>query len=415
MPFRERLKSRYGYEERVFTSEDGGFEMYGNKGTDGLLYADRTPLPNYFELRHNYAQAAVTDSILTADGQSLLLHIRNRFDFLNLKDNVTFHWVYTEDRDTLASGIFSPECQPHSTVPYVLALPSQPDDARVCLLQLEISDTQGRVFNRQTIPVNLIDLASRLLAGLTTQTGTPMTMVQEGPLVRAGRKATMAERLKVGTQRLERYLLHPSADGSLAGSIKTHFETMSEGAATHVSFTLTPDTTSTFLSELGVAYLLDPQIDRVQWIGNGPYATYPGRYRAGRYGFWTMQQGDLYFEGNRQGVDAAWLSDAAGNGVLIICRRGNLCFEQTDRGLVLTCNAAVAGQGPKFARTAFPVIAREVGTVRGDFYLYPTVADHLPSLLQVLFCRPQDIAAPLHPYQSQYDTYLLRFADIVGP
>lgn len=34
----------YGYEEKVFTSKDGGFEMYGNKGTDGLLYADRTPL-----------------------------------------------------------------------------------------------------------------------------------------------------------------------------------------------------------------------------------------------------------------------------------------------------------------------------------------------------------------------------------
>ena len=29
--------------------------MFGNKGTDGLLYADRTPLPNYYELRHNYA------------------------------------------------------------------------------------------------------------------------------------------------------------------------------------------------------------------------------------------------------------------------------------------------------------------------------------------------------------------------
>ena len=55
-----KIKKMYGYEERVFTSDDGGFEMHGNKGTDGLLYADRTPLPNYYELQHNYARAFVS-------------------------------------------------------------------------------------------------------------------------------------------------------------------------------------------------------------------------------------------------------------------------------------------------------------------------------------------------------------------
>ena len=418
MPFGKEKKSigkgtKYGYEERVFTSADGGFEMYGNKGTDGLVYADRTPLPNYFELQHNYAQAAVTDSVLTLDGQHLKLHIRNRFDFLNLKDNVTFRWVYTEDRDTLSSGAFSPDCPPRSAALYELSLPTQPDSARICLLQLEISDSQGRVFNRQAIRLNPVDLMPRLLAGLNVSTGNPMAMVQEGPLVRAGRKATMAEVLKVADKRLEHYLLHPSADGTTTGGIMTDIQTVPEGEVTHVSFTLTPDTTDTFLSELGVAYLLNPQIDRVQWFGKGPYATYPGRSQAGRYGLWALQQGDLYFEGNRQGVDAAWFSDAAGNGVLIVCHGGNISFEQTDRGVVLTYNVAVAGQGPKFARTAFPVIAREVGTTKGDFYLYKTVAGNLPQLLGNLFGRPEDVAAPSGPFLTQYDTYLLRFQDIV--
>ena len=30
MPFHARLKDRFGYEERVFTSDEGGFEMCGN-------------------------------------------------------------------------------------------------------------------------------------------------------------------------------------------------------------------------------------------------------------------------------------------------------------------------------------------------------------------------------------------------
>ena len=275
--------------------------MYGNKGTDGLLYADRTPLPNYYELQHNYARAAVTDSKLNiTDGQrEIPLHIRNRFDFLNLKDNASFSWTLTEDRDTVCSGAFSPDCKPHATTTYSLSLPTS------------------------------------------------------------------------------------------------------------------PDTTDTFLSELGIAFLLDKKIDRVQWIGQGMMPTYPGRYRAGRYGFWAMQQGDLYFEGNRRGVDAAMLTDGNGDGLLLVCNNGNVSFEQTDRGIVLTYNAAVSGEGPKFARTAFPVIANKVGTVGGDFYLYRIDKTKPPQLLRTLFAAPKTVPAPFHPYETQYDTYLMRFEDVV--
>ena len=412
---------KYGYEEKVYTSNDGGFEMNGNKGTDGLLYADRTPLPNYYELQHNYARAAVTDSIILLD-EGLktsplgggLLHIRNRFDFLNLKDNVTFSWTLTEDRDTIARGAFSPDCRPHHTVEYPFSFPSTLDTQKICLLNVDVSDAHGHVFLRQAIPICPTDQTGRLLTGLTEQTGNPMSRVQGGILVRAGRKATMAETLKVADKRLARYLLPLADDGTRAGIIKTDIKTQQVGNATHVSFSLTPDTTDTFLSELGIAFLLDRQIDRVQWIGQGVMPTYPGRFRAGRYGFWALQQGDLYFEGNRRGVDAAWLTDKDGNGVLLVCHQGNVSFEQTDRGIVVTYNVAVSGQGPKFARTAFPVIAKAVGTVSGEFYLYRTDAGKLPELMRTLFADPKAIPAPFHPFETQYDTYLMRFDDIVG-
>ena len=414
----EEVKSEkfYGYEEKVYTTPTSGFEMCGNKGTDGLLYADRTPLPNYYELQHNYAQAAITDSIITlADGQTAVdLHIRNRFDFINLKDNVTFRWAISEDRDTIARGAFSPDCQPHQTVAYPFSIPATLDTRKVCLLGIEMSDAQGRIFNRQSIAINPTDLTGRLLDGLTPDSFTPDSFTPYSfPLIRAGRKATLAETLKVGDKRLKQYLLTLSEDGTHAGTIKTDIKQETVGNATHFTFSLTPDTTDTFLSELGIAFLLDRQIDRVQWIGNGPLPTYPGRYRAGRYGFWAMQQGDLYFEGNRRGVDAAWLTDKEGNGLLLVCRNGNVSFEQTDRGIVLTYNAAVAGEGPKFARTAFPVIAKEVGTVSGEFWLYRTDGDRLPSLIKELFDAPCSIPAPFRPFETQYDTYLMRFEDII--
>ena len=415
MPFKEKLSQPYGYEERVFTSSEGGFEMYGVKGTDGLLYADRTPLPNYYELQHNYARAAITDSTLSVSDRVLSLNIRNRFDFLDLKDNVTFSWCYTEDRDTVAQGAFSPACPPHSAVPYELRLPAAPNLSRVCLLQVQLADAQGHVFLRQSLPVverapegttPEAVLVDRLLGGLDVSTGSPSACLQEQPLVRAGRKATMAEMLKVADKRLERYLLRMPAMGS-------RWTMEPVGKAWRCSFSLTPDTTDTFLSELGIAFLLDPAIDRVQWIGQGVMPTYPGRFRAGRYGFWALRQGDLYFEGNRRGVDAALLTDSVGNGLLIFCRQGNVSFEQTDRGIVLSYNAAVSGMGPKFARTAFPVLARQVGTVGGEFYLYRVEAERVPAVLKDLFMAPETVQPPFRPFLKQYDTYLMRFSDIV--
>ena len=415
----------YGYEERViYSSQESlpqgkpyGFEMYGNKGTDGLVYADRTPLPNYYELQHNYARAFVSlavphgpingdtpvDGNCQVDGDSVAVNltVENRYDFLNLKGSVTFHWTLTNDRDTVARGTFSPDCLPHSSVPYTLTLPRQ---SGLSLLQFDIVDGQSHTFLHQSFVLNkpVIDWQGGVsdLSPLTS-------LFQDGPLVRVGRKPTMAEQLKVKNQRIAQYL-QPIDNPYVKADIKTQ----AEGTALRVDYTLTPDTTDTFLAELGIAYLLDPRIDRVQWIGHGPFATYPGRNQANRYGLWALQGGDLYFEGNRMGVDAALLTDHDGNGLLIVGDSMNLSFEQTDRGIVVTVNAAVSGQGPKFARTAFPIISRRVGTVSGTFRLYRVAADCPVPAVSRLFARPQDIAAPFRPYATQYDTYLLRYDDI---
>ena len=391
MPFKAKLKDRFGYEERVFTSKDGGFEMFGNQGTDGLLYADRTPLPNYYELQHNYARAFVSevkDSVLT---------IVNRYDFLNLKDNVTFYWALTNNRDTVMRGAFSPDCQPHCSSVYSLDLPKQNG---LSLLQLDIEDAQGHTFLHQSFVLNKQKVSWE-------GTGDPMSFVQEGPLVRVGRKATMAEMLKVKDNRIEKYL-QPLDNPKVKADVRTS----SDGNAIKVTYTLTPDTTETFLSELGIAYLLDQRFDRVQWVGYGPFASYPGRHQANRYGFWAKQMDDLYFEGNRMGVDAALFSDKNGNGLLVVGDSLNMNFEQTDRGIVMTVNAAVSGQGPKFARTAFPVISKHVGTIKGEFSLYSIDAHDMPQTIKDLFVNPQTVPAPFHPFETQYDTYLLKYNDI---
>ena len=391
MPFKDDLKDRYGYEERVFTSPEGGFEMCGNQGTDGLLYADRTPLPNYYELQHNYARAFVSE----VKGDEL--GIENRYDFINLKDNVTFHWTLTNDRDTVMRGAFSPDCEPRSSTRYKLTLPKQNG---LSLLQFDIEDAQGHVFLHQSFVLNKPNWNWQGY-------GDPMSLVQKAPMVRVGRKPTMCEMLKLKDRRIEKYL--QPLDNPY---VKTSFNITDEGNGLKVDYSLTPDTSNTFLSELGIAFLLDERIDRVQWIGQGPLPSYPGRDKANRYGFWAKQMDDLYFEGNRMGIDVAFFSDEEGNGVLVAGDGLNLNFEQTDRGIVLSVNAAVSGQGPKSSVTDYPVIARKVGSVGGTFYLYRIGKEQFSQLQYTLFIPPADTPQPLHPFLTQYDTYLMHFDHI---
>lgn len=389
MPFKADRKDRYGYEERVFTSPHGGFEMNGNQGTDGLLYADRTPLPNYYELQHNYAQASVLDSVNTG-----MLHVRNRYDFINLKDNVTFNWILTENRDTIASGAFSPDCAPHHTAPYALSLPAM-RPGKLALLHFDIRNRSGLTLLSQTVKVQDAPLP------VVTSKEPLGNLLQRGPLVRVGRKATLAETMRVKGLRIEKYL-QPLDNPYVKAEVTT--------SGAQVCYTLTPDTTRRFLSEEGVAYLLDKSIDRVQWVGNGPFPTYPGRRQANRYGIWAMQKDDLYFEGNRMGVDACWLSDASGRGILITGHKLNVNFEQTDKGIVVTVNAAVSGEGPKSRITTFPVWSNRVGVMKGSFNLQTTQAGELPGI----FNRPASVQRPFNPFFTQYDTYLMRFNDIYG-
>lgn len=80
-------------------------------------------------------------------------------------------------------------------------------------ISLEDHDSQGNRFLTLSIQVNPTDVSQRIIAGIGQQSATPMAAVQEGPIVRAGRKAKMAERIKVGDNRLDRYLLRISDNG----------------------------------------------------------------------------------------------------------------------------------------------------------------------------------------------------------
>lgn len=386
-------------DQRVYTHKDGGFEMNGNYGADGLLYADRTPLPNYYELQRNYARAFAR--LVCCDSVAAKLEVVNRFDFLNLKGNVTFRWALTSNRDTVARGSFSPDCAPRSSVPYSLTLPQS---ATLRVLHLAITDAQGYTFLHQSFVVGKKPDA-------WTGSGNPMALVKDRT-IRMGRKPTMAERITQRNNLQDCYLLPIYQTLELNSKIRAYVNMMPIDGGQAVTFTLTPDNSEVFRQELGVAYLLDPSIDRIQWVGHGPFAGYPGRHQANRYGIWAKHMDDLYFEGNHNGIDAAYFSDKDGNGLLVVGDSLDINFEQTDCGIVMTVNAAVSGQGPKFAKTAFRGWKRGDAPVSASFRLYRIEGRQMPQALRNLFLPASQVPAPFKPFLTQYDTYLLRYTNI---
>jgi hypothetical protein len=109
------------------------------------------------------------------------------------------------------------------------------------------------------------------------------------------------------------------------------------------------------------------------------------------------------------GVDAALLTNDRGEGLLLVCgNAAGVNFEQTDRGIVLSANALVSGLGPKFAKTAHAV---EQQDVTGSFYLMRVDA---ANGLDGLFVKPSLVKPAQNNFLTQYDNYLMKFADIFG-
>src|SRR5574344_1093357 len=417
MPFKAKRTDFYQWTDSVWTSTEGGFMMCGNKGTDGILYADRTPLPNYYELQRNYAQAQVLDTCISVatGSNNISINVRNRYDFINLKNNVTFNWTLTADRDTVQKGSFSPDCAPqHKSVENIsLNIPKD----KLSLLQFDIKNKNGLTINRQTVKINgNFDLV-KMYQSLKVGNGNPFDYVQGKPLWRIGRKISLSESCKVSKQVAVRYLMEPKSiaksryiyeDSNIVAEGTIDIKDSGNGKS--VRFSLKPEKSKKLLLETGLAFLLDKSIDKVQWVGYGPYASYPGKMSSNNYGYYSMTAGDLYFEGNRMGVDAALMTDDAGNGILLTCKNGKINFEQTDKGIVVTCNAYVSGIGPKSKATSYPVYADKISDISGSLILYKVAAgDNIPLMLNA-----KKVKQPFRHFLSEYDTYLLKYEDIIS-
>ena len=345
--------------------------------------------------------------------------------------------------ETIDKGSFSVDCAPRQTCeqPITLELKEYPSKA-LYLLHIKVRTSDGYDINEQTIRIEDEHSEKEWLYGYLNlhhnrteayrdfQKSELGNWIIEGPLLRTGRKFSMSEDIRASRSAIKHYLLRPywNKTQEEPGTIikDCHYsnsEIAFKGTVAYtpsvdngitIDYELKPETHSNkLLLEAGIAFLLRPELTKVHWIGYGPYATYPGKNNANNYGIHSLNAGDLYFEGNRMGVDAVVCTDTEGNGLLIVCPNGNANFEETNQGIIISINTVVSGLCGKLRNTAFPVYTDDIEKLKGKVTLIPFKKETLPILISDLLKNANEKGGNENPFLSVYDTYLKRYEDII--
>lgn len=324
----------------AWTSPTDYYDTKSDLGTDGILYADRTPQTDYFQVRKVYSPVFIPDTVVSvnADAPSLdvQLPVFNYFDFTDLS-RVKARWELVSDGATISSGNIHLAGEPHSSSTLRIST-QRPSPRHVSFLRISFTDESGYQFYERNIKIShdadIFDIFSRE----ALKTDSVAWLVQEihpERFVKIGRKSTMSERATMA-----------------GGQGKKHRLAAYQLAAVQP---ITDEETT----EIGSAIIVPDSLCIVTWVGQGPYASYPGKTELSEYGIWQVDRDGLYFPGNRQGVELMCLTNRQGKGIVIVPEQPtDISLETRGRETIVSVNAREASP---YNKNVWPT-----GTIRLD-------------------------------------------------
>lgn len=99
-------------------------DAHGIKGVDGIVDADRTPQPDFYEIKKIYTPVAVDDNMINVEpGQrEIVLTVGNRYDFTNLR-GMKYYWKLLRDYEEIDNGAGQYGwIEPHETATHAVKL-----------------------------------------------------------------------------------------------------------------------------------------------------------------------------------------------------------------------------------------------------------------------------------------------------
>ena len=169
-----------------------------------------------------------------------------------------------------------------------------------------------------------------------------------------------------------------------------------------VSYAYRPLAPGAIVSEAGLSLVAPAGIGEFRWIGQGPYAGYPGKDQLNEFGVYHLNRADLRFQGNRRQTELAVLSDAAGTGFALALPAADVAVERHGVRTLLSHNAVIGGLGNKGTQPETIVALDKVGEISGRFMLLP-LAGVWHEALQGWVGAPGAAGEVLQPFFHSYD------------
>jgi len=398
-------------------NKDTIMDSHGQYGTDGIVYADRTPKESYWEVRKIYSPVVIREKEKNVQygKQNITLTCYNGYDFLNLKD-ITIEYTLNYNGKNRGWQPLKINIPPHEEVQITIPLTIKSRHPAERLLCLRATDRQNRYIyehNVRLITGNNINYRSIpdvpfLLPAFSeieswpgehipgkiildkdegtvlqiTENGMPEIFIPgiekmsfSGPFLHAGRPLTMAEMRTYPAMKSSVWpagaLQHPKVikqmfykrgdDKYLYGVYEYNRPGQNEQQVTlkflikisagnilDIFYEITPEHCSDYVTEWGISFSLKEPLSRVSWLGDGPYASYPGKSELSERGYYSLTPGDVYFQGNRSGVDMVAFSTGRGNGLALLGNGENIVWRGKTGNWLISHNLLVAGLGTKF-------------------------------------------------------------------
>ena len=204
--------------------------------------------------------------------------------------------------------------------------------------------------------------------------------------------------------------LMPGADAAAAGKAGSGQPGLAGGyqleidanGAIAVSYEFAPVNAVGMLSEAGLSIAAPPGSSELRWIGQGPYAGYPGKDRLNEFGLYHLNGDDLRFRGNRRETEVALLTAPDGAGFAMTMAPADVAVERQGELTFLSHNAVIGGLGNKGTSPEVTVRLEKTPRIAGSFTLVPLGKAWPPELTR-WFGRPGAATNVYKPFYHSYD------------
>ncbi|MDZ7722981.1 MAG: glycoside hydrolase family 2 TIM barrel-domain containing protein [candidate division KSB1 bacterium] len=419
----------------IYLDENTILDSHGQYGTDGIVLADRRPQTDYYQVKTVYSPVVIEETRLPvrAGLQKLPLTVMNRYDFTDLSG---LAFIFQLEVNTRKQAAFSlpVNLAPHQT--RVLEVPvtvQETDLDQELILKIQATDAENRCVYEHS--VQLMGPRRRLTAGLLPRVDVPdgageiineprqlrfddgdlilspdgtfrvnlnSGLTLQGPDLRVGRKPTMAERRQVqdlwepailnqpiqGECRIvdSRYILSQeyARPGFPEQRLQLTLFMRPDSGSVNVDYEITLMDCKGQLLELGPVFTVSAPEACVQWLGGGPFASFPRKQALNRRGVFCITPDNRFFTGNRMHVDAAAVLSGK-SGAALLCDDDPVAWTANDEGrILLTHNTRVASPGTKFKKPRVQIAAETLKSTNGSFRL-EFWSGEAPSRLQGIF------------------------------